>query len=372
MPEELVIAGVDPGTTVGYAVVGLDGKPKKTGSRKELSMSDLLQILSKEGIAVSLGTDKSSVPGFISKLGARLGARVMSPKKDLLVTEKRALTQGYKCENDHERDALAGAIFAYKEQKPLIKKIQKYVNSEHKQAIEHELMQLLLQKDPNISVKNAAYLLERPAIKKDIMARQPARQSLIARHARLLQKYEQVIEQNKQMHIKIGQLKRALAKKDTPTVRMDVSSKVRKTVGQKDRQLDRLGTGLAETRKQLDREKSRYRKLKDRLHTIDRYHVCQILQDLGSAAKRAGLKSNILLVKDAKVVSQRVLERLSGRIIIASRPSSRLRGYVTIDPKDLNITEIEDIALVRRKELDALIDKKGVFRRIVDEYQSRR
>ena len=47
------------------------------------------------------------------------------PKQDMLVKEKDLLTKNHQTKNDHEKDALASAIYGYNEIKPLLKKINK-------------------------------------------------------------------------------------------------------------------------------------------------------------------------------------------------------------------------------------------------------
>src|SRR3989338_8964140 len=103
---ELLIIGIDPGTTLGYAILNADKKILEINSSKELSISSLIKKCNELGKPLVVGTDKKKNPHFVSKFAAQFNAKIVSPKEDLSVNEKNKLTQDYKL-NNHERDALA-------------------------------------------------------------------------------------------------------------------------------------------------------------------------------------------------------------------------------------------------------------------------
>ncbi len=85
------IAGIDPGTTIGFALIRLDGSVADIGSFKQHTLAGMIKKLSSYGSIIAIGTDKANIPGFVSKLATKLGARAISPKADLLVSEKKEL-----------------------------------------------------------------------------------------------------------------------------------------------------------------------------------------------------------------------------------------------------------------------------------------
>jgi len=131
--NKALIVGVDPGTTVGYAVLDFNGEIVKVGSSKELNLDYLIAELLNYGCVRIIATDKKKIPSFVNKLGARLGAKVINPKKDLKVEFKRSLVQS-KINNEHERDALSVALYAFKRCKNLFKRVDTFLakrNQEH-------------------------------------------------------------------------------------------------------------------------------------------------------------------------------------------------------------------------------------------------
>jgi predicted RNase H-like nuclease (RuvC/YqgF family) len=125
----LVFVGIDPGTTVGYCILGLDGNIIGLGSRKELSANLLVKLLSREVSPILAASDKKKVPSFVRSVAISLGAVIYSPAEDISIKDKLALTKGMPHRNSHERDALASALFAYHAYKGKFKYINSFLAS---------------------------------------------------------------------------------------------------------------------------------------------------------------------------------------------------------------------------------------------------
>ncbi|MHA1229381.1 MAG: DUF460 domain-containing protein [Candidatus Helarchaeota archaeon] len=117
-----LIIGIDPGISIGVAILDLNGKIISVFSRKQMSRNDLRRIIyTKYGIPVVVGTDVVSIPRFIEKFANSSQAIIYHPKRVLKISEKNELVEQYlknqgtniKIENTHERDALVSAIKAY-------------------------------------------------------------------------------------------------------------------------------------------------------------------------------------------------------------------------------------------------------------------
>ena len=158
--ENFLIVGVDPGTTLGYAIIDLDCNVQKMSSGKMIGLSQLIKIISDIGLPLIVATDKAVVPGFIEKLNAKLGTRIYSPKNDLQVIDKKSITKRYLPKRDHERDSLAAALFAYKNIRPLIAKTDRFVIKEKKERLKNQLRRLMILQQGKISLQCAVGLLE--------------------------------------------------------------------------------------------------------------------------------------------------------------------------------------------------------------------
>ena len=154
--RELLIVGVDPGTTVGYAVLDTRGNVLGTRSSKQLELNSMVEEVVGFGSVLAIGTDKKKCPGLIEKAAAKTGAIIIAPKEDLFVAEKEMLTKNYtagkacKAGNGHEKDALAAAIYAYKELEPLLQRIRKVLEDNGKQHMFGEVAEIVVTEGINI------------------------------------------------------------------------------------------------------------------------------------------------------------------------------------------------------------------------------
>jgi len=148
-----IIVGIDPGTTVGYAIIDKNKKLIKTDSLKNISINDVIEIIRKYGNVVLVGCDKSKVPKFIEKFAIKFNARVVKPKNDLTIDEKRKLSDNFRYRNKHEMDAIASAVFAYNKTKEFFDSVRRFVKKEKAFDYEDKIIEIVLRK--GITIKRA-------------------------------------------------------------------------------------------------------------------------------------------------------------------------------------------------------------------------
>ncbi|MCC6024984.1 MAG: DUF460 domain-containing protein [Desulfurococcaceae archaeon] len=126
----LVIVGVDPGTTIGVAVLDFTGRPLLVTSSKVPDREFVIREVLKLGRPVLVAVDTSKPPDFAKKLASKLGAVLYTPDYDLPVEEKRRIVSEYSAlygvevPDSHARDALAGAVKAYRALRALIEEVE--------------------------------------------------------------------------------------------------------------------------------------------------------------------------------------------------------------------------------------------------------
>ena len=160
MFRRLLVCGIDPGMTTAYALLDTSGNFILSRSAKELDLKQLLSEIHSEGKVIALGTDKAKIPHLVCEFGAKTGARIFSPREDLRVLEKKEATTTYSVNDAHEMDALAAALFAFHELKPLLMKIEKFCELEHKHYLKEKIIEMVIRKV--MSIRDAANELERP------------------------------------------------------------------------------------------------------------------------------------------------------------------------------------------------------------------
>ena len=153
-----LIAGIDPGTKVGWAVLDLSGNLIATGSRKELDLDSLVAQFTKLGKVVLIGSDKAKIPGFVQDAATKLGARTIKPQQDMQVREKREITATFEFNNSHEMDAIASAYSAWKKMNHLLSKVQRICRKENRSYQFESIFEIVLKK--KISIRAALASVE--------------------------------------------------------------------------------------------------------------------------------------------------------------------------------------------------------------------
>ncbi len=150
-----LIVGVDPGTTIGVSILDIQTGKVKFWSKRNLGINKLVQALVKEGFVLAVGSDKLPAPINVVKLSSLLGAKLITPKKNLLEEEKVKLASTFDYGNPHERDAISAMLTAYKKLKPLLKKIDNAF--ENNKNLKRETYEAVVQRIvfSGVSVKEA-------------------------------------------------------------------------------------------------------------------------------------------------------------------------------------------------------------------------
>jgi predicted RNase H-like nuclease (RuvC/YqgF family) len=139
--RKYTIVGIDPGTTIGIAIIDLNGKPVEVFSAKNYSISDAVARIISHGSPLIVASDVTPTPAMVKKIGSMFAAPGHDLDESLSTEEKIALTkgEGYEYKNAHERDALAACVNAFKHYKKKFAQVQKKtpagVNAEEVKAL---------------------------------------------------------------------------------------------------------------------------------------------------------------------------------------------------------------------------------------------
>lgn len=125
-PRHLIV-GIDPGTTTAIAVLDLDGNLVNLTSSRQMSMSDVIEFLYKIGKPLIIASDVHDMPFSVEKIRRAFNGVAYSPKQDMSVGTKLELASPHSYQNDHERDALAAALEAFRSYKNKFQSILKRV-----------------------------------------------------------------------------------------------------------------------------------------------------------------------------------------------------------------------------------------------------
>lgn len=111
--REHVIVGIDPGTSVAVGLVDLNGSVLDVWSSRTASMDDVVEWIIHRGQPVIVAADVAEMPSTVEQIRRSFDATGWTPSSDLPVDEKLHRCRDAAVDNDHERDALAAALFAF-------------------------------------------------------------------------------------------------------------------------------------------------------------------------------------------------------------------------------------------------------------------
>lgn len=389
--RELLIVGIDPGTTAGYAVLDTNGNVLKTRSSKLLELNSLIESIVKLGSVLAVGTDKKKCPQLIEKAAAKTGARIITPREDLAVSEKNMLTQGTETANSHEKDALAAAMYAYRELEPLLTRIKKSLAEEGKQHRFMDVTELVIMTGINIkeALRQAEERAMEPLLKKHEeagetnaeMAADAAENGKERFQNLLLRKAEKENAILRSYNAKlIGRLR--LARKELRKTEEAKASEERRAsqpaIEEREKHRSELVAKMQAVISGKEKQVKMLMEEKDMLNTMiaaaasGRYIVAKKLGTLGldeleHKMPRLGILENeVMLVDNPEVYSEKALDKLQEKgitLLSRKRPGSnmmlvlRRAGIIPIYAEHITAQESENFALISKEQLDSLKKK---------------
>ncbi len=207
--EPSLIIGVDPGTTLSYCAMDLNGKLLMVRSSKTERFNEMLFELVQLGTPVAVGTDKASAPAIPNKLAIKTGARLITPERDLKVEQKRELSSGSPAKNNHELDAIAACTYAFGTMRQLIEKTKKH--GQDMGANQRSWFERLVLRD-EFSIDEAREIVTTHKLNASDRATQPESEPAFARKLRALRHENAVLrEQTEHYSKQLRGLERQLA-----------------------------------------------------------------------------------------------------------------------------------------------------------------
>ena len=154
--DKPIIVGIDPGMTIGIAIIDLEGNVLYLDSKKEMDRGNIISLIYSYGKPILIATDVKEIPDMVKKLAAQIKAEIYVPNEDIPVIEKlelalRALRNNYPG-STHERDALAAAYKAYLFFKSKLSQVESYVS---KMDIDLDVEKIKADVIKGVSIANA-------------------------------------------------------------------------------------------------------------------------------------------------------------------------------------------------------------------------
>lgn len=384
--RKLLIAGIDPGTTAGYAFLDIEGNLLCLNSSKQIDLNFLISESVNLGKVVLVGTDKSKVPGLVEAYAAKLGAKIISPHEDLKVDEKRKMTNDFRFQDSHQGDALASAMFAFKETKALLDKINFFVKENFKQSIRNKIKELVITK--RLSIKSAVSIIERKEeedrIMEKIVVEKKISENDFLRLYNKLKRYESELEFAMRYNGILKNRIKNFEKNEAENIGANADNKKKydgKPEDFREARIRVLESMLKYKEKGISFLKSLIKKYSSVISSINEFRILKKLDTLG--INEFNFKNKILniqrndalLVDNPNIASGSAIDLLKNRvfIVVYKKPVSKKNEagmpFVFISAQKLKIWEDRYFGFVEKKQFEQEKNKVDWVRKTIEDYQ---
>ncbi|MDW8036256.1 MAG: DUF460 domain-containing protein [Candidatus Korarchaeum sp.] len=121
-----LIVGIDPGMSIGLAIIDLNGELLSLKTMRRASRSEIIEEILNHGYPIIIATDVNPPPKSVIRIASMFDAKLLVSKYDMRAEEKKRIVseyeerRGIRVESSHERDSLAAALKVYYKAKNLI------------------------------------------------------------------------------------------------------------------------------------------------------------------------------------------------------------------------------------------------------------
>jgi len=382
--REHLIVGIDPGTTIGVAILNLNGELKGLISSRVMSIPDIVEYIRERGKPVIVATDVYPPPDTVEKIKRSFKATLFAPDERISVDEKVRIAKPYGYNNDHERDALSAAIKAYNAYKSKFAQIDR-------KAPAHLANDVKVMAIGGTSIDNAiGQLLPKPIVRPHAApVPDPVEADAEIRLAELREQLRKKDEQIENLRSYISDLKR-----EASETRHRLSTKEKKLSSLQQQGLDDLRKSKEITirdkeivllKQEIYDERKRNSELRSNIDRLKQIRVLEfrgdkspvkIIENLGKDSilacdKKLGLKpGDIVFIRDAGGGPQAaaMLIEKGIRVVIRGTFMSHLAEEKFLEAKvpvvskeDVALKLVDDFAVLDSHKLDAAIERWKEF-----------
>jgi hypothetical protein len=204
-----IIVGIDPGLTFAIAILNYEGKLLHLESKKHVKKSEIIKTISKFGEPIIVSTDVNPCPKAVENIAHSFGSKIFYPTKSLTVTEKSKLVREYEdlLEDDHQRDALASALKAFKAHSQLFERVKLTLEKLKRKDLLDEVLKRIV----SSGTKNIMQIINELSYKEEKIIKKKRRR-IPMEYKRIIDKLKEKIklkdEEIKQLKSEIIELKK--------------------------------------------------------------------------------------------------------------------------------------------------------------------
>ena len=380
--RDRVLVGVDPGTTTAVALVGLDGHVLDVMSTRTADTAEVIEWIIERGRPALVAADVTPMPTTVEKIAASFEAPGWVPDSDLPVDEKQHRTREEGYDDDHQRDAMAAALYAYDHYRETIERATRETPPD---LDEGEVAARVLAGDSLQGVLSDLTETEEPEPEES--THEPRELTDDERRIRDLE------AQVERLKAHVDDLEAEIDEKDATIEEYEEElsearreerqeARERREVTQLEWENDRLETELEEERERADSLESKLERLKE-LWKLDHSNFADVsrgrdlvavkpvdqftVDALETAHEEYGIAAgDVVYLRDASGAGRRTAELLADfdpRVVLRSGGLSDAADDVLFEHEipvgpadDVTIREVDELAVANASEVDAVIE----------------
>ncbi|WP_330630747.1 DUF460 domain-containing protein [Halocatena halophila] len=382
--RDRVIVGVDPGTTTGVAIVGLGGTVLDVHSTRTADTAAIIEWIIERGRPILIASDVTPMPETVEKFRRSFDAAGWKPERDLPIDRKQHRTRDTGYEDDHQRDAMAAALFAFDAHEDQLSRISAKIPA---QLDRGAVAERVLAGDDSIESAVATLTddgqsddTEQPP---DTTERTPEEKEI----TRLTERIDRLESHIESLESTIDEKEETIdaLEHELSSVRRDERLAVKRmeTVTRKERRIEEYEGRIESQREEIDSLTAKLERLKD-LWKIDHSNFADVsqnrqglvpvkpidqftLQAIERADTAYGLiDGDVLLLRDASGAGKRTAKRLAEtapRIVLKRGGLSDVADTILFEhgvpvgnAEHVQIKEIDDLAVAREHDVEVAID----------------
>jgi predicted RNase H-like nuclease (RuvC/YqgF family) len=379
-----VLVGVDPGTTTAVALVDLDGRVLDVHSTRTADAAAVTEWIIERGRPVVVAADVTPMPDTVEKLRRSFDAAGWTPATDLPVDEKQHRTREHAYDNDHERDALAAALFAHDDHADQVERVSRKVPRDVERgrvvkrvlAGEESVEAVLadLEEDEDDGDGGTEHVAREPTAEEKRIRRL---EDQVERLEGTVAELEGTVERKDD---RIAELESELADARSEE-RRDVRE--RREVSRLQRETNRLESALEEERERADALEGKLERLKA-LWKLDHSDFADVAEEksglvpvkvieqftkeaIRTADESFGLaEDDVVYLRDASGAGRSTAELLADvnpRVVLKSGGLSNAADVILFEEDipvapaaEVTIQEVDELAVARESEVEAAIE----------------
>jgi len=372
-----IIVGYDPGTTAALAIIDTKGEILFLKSKRGFKKGEIIDIITDMGKPLLIAGDRRPLPRSVERMARTLGCRPFYPRKSLSISDKKWIVREFmdEIEDDHEKDALASALYAFKHYSRVFKRTNEILESQGLSKLYDKVVESVV----TGKVENIA-----EAINRMLRTREEVKIPKIEQKA-LDKTVSKLQEKIKQLERDIDILKGSNEKLKK---RLKISEKDIRYYRKKLNEKIDLGS-LASIKKrtgQLKIELEEYLDLVEKLKLFRKielknyYPVIELEEIRDSVVKNLDqtidLEDRIIFAENT--VNAQILNDYNVKALIApSEPSERVIekvNFPVIIKKDISVEKMKNISVVKKQGLEECLKKarKTGFVQLLRAHKKRR